>query len=156
LDRNFRYGLSLEPIQTRNLRDYNTTTTTSPNLKRVDFSTSFRYLSGPKKCMASTMRAQVPEARCKAYVFNRLGPHLSHHNPRVGGSSPLRRSPRTNFAVQASSAILQTPSEQRFPAGLVCARKTISVWCYLKCYLKRLRRAFLRSSRHCDRHRTSG
>jgi hypothetical protein len=44
--------LSLEPIQTRNLRDYNTTTTTSPSLKRVDFSTSFRYLSGPKKCTA--------------------------------------------------------------------------------------------------------
>ena len=31
------------------------------------------------------------------------------------------------------SATLQTPSEQRFPAGLVCARKTISAWCYLKC-----------------------
>ena len=37
--RDFPYGLSLEPIQTRNLRDYNTTT--SPSLMRVDFSTSF-------------------------------------------------------------------------------------------------------------------
>ena len=43
-----------------------------------------------------------------------------NHNPRVGGSSP-------------SSATLQTPSEQRFPAGLVFARRTISAWCYLKC-----------------------
>ena len=43
-----------------------------------------------------------------------------NHNPRVGGSSP-------------SSATLQTPSEQRFPAGLVFARWAISAWCYLKC-----------------------
>ena len=42
-----------------------------------------------------------------------------NHNPRVGGSSP-------------SSATLQTSSEQRFPAGLVFALRTISAWCYLK------------------------
>ncbi len=35
-DRDFPYGLSLEQIQTRNLRDYNTTT--SPRLMRGDFS----------------------------------------------------------------------------------------------------------------------
>ena len=39
MNRDFPYGLSLEPIQTRNLRDYNNTT--SPSLMRVDFSTSF-------------------------------------------------------------------------------------------------------------------
>ena len=39
LTRDFPYGLSLEPIQTRNVRDYNNTT--SPSLMRVDFSTSF-------------------------------------------------------------------------------------------------------------------
>ena len=37
--RDFPYGLNLEPIQTRNVRDYNNTT--SPSLMRVDFSTSF-------------------------------------------------------------------------------------------------------------------
>ena len=37
--RDFPYGLSLEPIQTRNVRDYNNTS--SPSLMRVDFSTSF-------------------------------------------------------------------------------------------------------------------
>ncbi len=45
---------------------------------------------------------------------------MRNHDPHVGGSSP-------------SSATLQTPSEQRFPAGLVIARRTISAWCYLKC-----------------------
>ena len=39
INRDFPYGLSLEPIQTRNVRDYNNTT--SPSLMRVDFSTSF-------------------------------------------------------------------------------------------------------------------
>ena len=39
LTRDFPYGLSLEPIQTRNLRDYSNTS--SPSLMRVDFSTSF-------------------------------------------------------------------------------------------------------------------
>ena len=39
VSRNFPYGLSLEPIQTRSLRDYYNTS--FPSLMRVDFSTSF-------------------------------------------------------------------------------------------------------------------
>ena len=53
MDRNFPYGLSLEPIQTRNLRDYSNTS--SPSLKRVEFSTFFSS-SNPNSCVQSCVQ----------------------------------------------------------------------------------------------------
>jgi len=80
IDRDFPYGLSLESIQTRNLRDYNNAT--SPSLMRVGFSTPFPSFSpsdrgtGPIGAFSSGQR-----------VF--CADHL-HEEPRFPPFDPLQ------------------------------------------------------------------
>ena len=102
--RDFPYGLSLEPIQTRNVRDYNNTS--SPSLMRVDFSTSFPSSSpsdpgtGPIGAFSSGQRRRFAAAE----------PGSSAEHVGAGGHRPGRSSAWQLAATE--------PRIARFVSGL--------------------------------------
>ena len=84
--RDFPYGLSLEPIQTRSLRDYNTTT--SPNLKEVEFLPGATYRFGDarvaegSRCVVLRPKLEVASESFANYV---IAHEFAHAFLRNGG-----------------------------------------------------------------------